>query len=150
MGTRFTFLCSLTIAVLCGTIDSGRASSATFEAESGSLGADFTNGTSGAVQFISISTDNVNSGNPGSAARMATYTVNFPAAGKYYLYARVRVGPDTFNDDSMFYADSFGPKSPTTDSDWITVNGLGNKGFSNSTDVVTGGGTLGERDVEMD
>jgi glucuronoarabinoxylan endo-1,4-beta-xylanase len=143
MDTRFTFLCSLTIAVLCSAIDSGRAASVTVEAESGSLGADFTNGTSGAVQFISISTTNVNSGNPGSAARVATYTVNFPAAGKYYLYARVRVGPDTFNDDSMFYADSFGAKSPTTDSDWVAVNGLGNKGFSNSTDVVTGGGTLG-------
>jgi hypothetical protein len=120
-----------------------RAASVTFEAESATLGADFTNGTGGTVQFISISTDRINNGNPGSSNRVATYTVIFPAAGKYNLYARIRVGPDAANDDSMFYASDFGVRSPTTDSDWVTVNGLGAVGFSNSTDVVTGGGTLG-------
>jgi glucuronoarabinoxylan endo-1,4-beta-xylanase len=120
-----------------------RAASVTFEAESGVLGSDFTNGISGGVQFISISTDTVNSGNPGNANRVASYTVTFPAAGTYQLYARVLVGPGGFNDDSMFFANSFGVKSPTTDSDWNLVNGLDGAGFNNSTDVVTGGGTLG-------
>lgn len=40
----------------------------TFEAESGTLGSNFTNGTAGAIQFISISTDTVNGGNPGMPA----------------------------------------------------------------------------------
>ena len=119
------------------------AASVTFEAEAGVLGTDFTNGTTGAVQFISISTDTVNSGYPGNANRVATYTVTFPAAGTYQLYARILVGPGGFNDDSMFYASSFGTKNPTLNADWITVNGLAGVGFSNSTDVVTGGGTLG-------
>jgi uncharacterized repeat protein (TIGR03803 family) len=61
----------------------------------------------------------------------------------YQLYARLRTGPGTFNDDSMFYAASFGSKSPTLNSDWIFVNGLAGVGFSNNTDVVTGGGSLG-------
>lgn len=114
-----------------------------FEAESGTLGTDFTNGTSGAVQFVSIATTNVSSGNPGSSNRVVTYSVNFPAAGKYELYARVRVGPDGANDDSLFYAAGFGVKSPTTSSDWVTVNGMAAAGFTNPTAVVTGGGTLG-------
>ena len=74
---------------------------------------------------------------------MASYTVTFPSADTYQLYARVRVGPGTFNDDSLFYAASFGNKSVTLNSDWVLVNGLAAVGFSNSTDVVTGGGTLG-------
>jgi uncharacterized repeat protein (TIGR03803 family) len=116
----------------------------TLEAESGLAGADFTNGTSGAIQFISVSTPSGNSGNPGSVARVATYTVTFPVAGDYDLYAQVRVGANPFNDDSLFYGNGFGTKSATTDNDWIMVNGLGNpKGFTASSDIVTGGGTAG-------
>jgi endo-1,4-beta-xylanase len=132
-----------TIALLIAVIHYGRAASVAFEGESGTIGSDFTNGIDGAVQHISISTDRVNNGNPANANRVATYTVTFPDAGTYQLYARVRVGPDTWNDDSLFYASSFGTKSPTTDSDWILVNGLGSAGFNNSTEAVTGGGTLG-------
>ncbi len=122
---------------------SARAAFVAFEAESGVLGADFTNGTDGAIQFISISTDTVNSSNPGNTNRMATYNVTFPAADTYQLYARVLVGPGSFNDDSMFYGNGFGVKNSTNNSDWTLVNGLAGVGFSNSTDVVTGGGTLG-------
>ena len=84
---------SFSIAVLAAIPGLLQAASVSFEAETGILGADFTNGTDGAVQFISISTDRINNGNPGSSNRVATYTVNFPAAGRYYLYARLRVGP---------------------------------------------------------
>jgi endo-1,4-beta-xylanase len=48
-----------------------------------------------------------------------------------------------FSDDSLFYASSFGVKSPTLNPDWILVNGLAAASFNNSTDVVTGGGSLG-------
>ena len=61
--------------------------------------------------YITILSDGAGS-NPGSAARVASYTVTFPAAGTYQHYARVRVGS------------GFGSKSPTTGSDWILVNGL--------------------------
>jgi len=92
--------------------------------------------------YITITSNGAGS-NPGTAARVATYSITFSAAGVYQLYARIRVGPGAFNDDSLFYASSFGTKSPTLNSDWILVNGLAAAGFSNSTDVVTGGGTLG-------
>lgn len=122
----------------------GSASPLSFEAESGVLGADWavSNNVSPAVTNIAI-TSNSTGSNPGSAARVATYSVTFPAAGTYQLYARIRVGPAAFDDDSLFYAASFGTRTPTLNSDWILVNGLAGVGFSNSTDVVTGAGTLG-------
>src|ERR1035437_6937751 len=126
-----------------GLFHCSHAAIVTFEAGFGALGSNFTNGTDGVVNYISISTDTVNSGNPGNASRVATCSVTFPEAGLYQLYARLRTGPGTFNDDSMFYAASFGSKSPTLNSDWILVNGLAGVGFSNSTDVATGSGSLG-------
>ena len=131
------------MVVLLAGPASPAASLVTVPAESGALGANFTNGTEGAVQFISISTDTVNSGNPGNADRVATYTVVFPEAGTYNLFARVRVGPGGFNDDSMFYGNGFGTKSATTDGDWVFVNGLGAGGYTTSGDVVAGVGAAG-------
>ncbi len=133
---------SLVITFAAFVALSGRAASVTFEAESGVLGADWAVSNSRSPVYITI-TSNTNGYNPGSSNRVATYLVTFPSAGTYQLYARVRVGPDTFNDDSLFYATGFGTKSPVNNADWILVNGLGRAGFSNGTDVVTGGGTLG-------
>ena len=59
---------------------------------------------------------------PGTAARVASYEVTFNAADTYDLYGRVYVGPGGTNDDSMFYGNGFGSKSPTDDADWIKVN----------------------------
>jgi glucuronoarabinoxylan endo-1,4-beta-xylanase len=131
--------------LLVGAVQCGSASttSVTIEAESGVLGAEWTTGESGGVDFISITTDTINTGNPGSANRVATFTVTFPTAATYHLYARIRVGPANADDDSLFYANTFGEKSPTTSGDWIMANGLFGRGFNNPTDVVTGGGTLG-------
>ena len=113
-----------------------------FEAESGALGADFAVSNSSSPIYITI-TSNDTGNNPSNSTRVASYTITFPTAGTYQLYARVRVGSGGFNDDSLFYGNGFGTKSPTNNSDWILVNGLAGVGFSNSTDVVTGGGTLG-------
>jgi uncharacterized repeat protein (TIGR03803 family) len=133
------FVCSLT---LTAAMVSRADALLTFEAESGALGSDWAVSNSSSPAYITITTDGAGN-NPSNAIRVATYTVTFPAADTYQLYARVLVGPNTFNDDSLFYASSFGTKSPTLNSDWILVNGLAAAGFSNSTDVVTGGGTLG-------
>ncbi len=128
--------------LVTGLFFSGRAASVTFEAESGLLGADWAVSNSASPAYITIAS-NSTSNSPGNAARVATYTVNFPTNGSYELYARVNVGAGTFNDDSLFFASSFGAKDPALSSDWILVNGLAAGGFSNVTDVVTGGGTLG-------
>lgn len=114
----------------------------TFEAESGALGSNWAVSNSASPEYITVLSDGAGN-NPSNATRVASYTVTFPSADTYQLYARVRVGPGTFNDDSLFFAASFGSKSVTLNSDWVLVNGLAAVGFSNSTDVVTGGGTLG-------
>lgn len=116
--------------------------STTIEAESGILGTDWAvsnyTGTA-AITILSNSTQD----NPGSSNRVATYTVTFPAPGRYELYAKVRVGPNTWNDDSFFYGNGFGIKSPTNADDWIQVNGLASAGFIAPTDVVQGRGSAG-------
>ncbi|MGY3091311.1 endo-1,4-beta-xylanase [Hymenobacter sp. UYAg731] len=81
---------------------------------------------------------------PATANRVLTYTVTFPAAGTYDLYARMRVGAGGANDDSYFYATGFGAKSPVMGSDWLNANGLFNVGYEpNSTLPVDGGGGSG-------
>jgi endo-1,4-beta-xylanase len=117
------------------------------EAESGTVGSQFIVATDAtvtpAVLYTAI-TSTVAGGNPGTSERVITYSVTFPHAGVWELYIRLRVGPATFNDDSMFYANGFGVKNVSSDADWILANGLaGTVGFTNPTDKVTGGGVAG-------
>ncbi len=131
-------------ACLFGLTVSSEAASVMAEAESGTLGSEFASGTDGATQYISVSTDLINAEYPGSANRVATYNVTFPAAGTYDLYVRVRVGPLTGNDDSLFYGYGFGTKSVTAGSDWIRVNNLyDTAGYTNGSDIVRGAGMVG-------
>ncbi|MBF9142656.1 endo-1,4-beta-xylanase [Hymenobacter properus] len=80
---------------------------------------------------------------PGNANRVLSYTVTFPGAGTYDLYARIRVGANGANDDSFFYGNSFGAKGVTTASDWVNCNNLFNIGYTGATQVVDGGGAAG-------
>jgi endo-1,4-beta-xylanase len=77
---------------------------------------------------------------PATANRVLSYTVTFPGPGTYELYARVRVGSGGANDDSFFYANSFGSKSVTTGSDWTSANNIFNIGYTGVAQVVDGGG----------
>lgn len=128
--------------LLVGAGHCSAAGSVTFQAEAGSLGSDWAVSNSAAPAYITIRTDGAGY-SPSNATRVASYTVTFPEAGLYQLYARLRVGSGGYNDDSMFYASSFGAKNPALNSDWVFVNGLAGVGFSNSTDVVTGSGSIG-------
>jgi glucuronoarabinoxylan endo-1,4-beta-xylanase len=123
-------------------VASASAALVKLEAESGVLGADYAITNFGGVTFIAIRSNGTNAF-PASAARVASFTVNFPTNGTYDLYARVRVGPGSFNDDSFFHANGFGSKNPTLDTDWIFFNNLSTGGFTNPTDVVTGNGSAG-------
>ena len=121
---------------------SGQAATVAIEAESGVLGANWmvTNNPSP----ISITVTNTTTGSsPGTAARVASYTINFPAADVYNLYARVLVGPGAFTSDSLYYGNGFGTQAPATAANWIMINGLASAGFTNTTEVVTGGGAAG-------
>jgi len=115
----------------------------TFEAESGVLGSDYAIINDGTAQYIAIQTDYLDVDSPGSSNRVATYSIVFPAAGTYNLFARVRVGPGGWGDDSFFYGNGFGTRSPTDSNDWNRVNNLGEGGYANPGDVVTGSGSAG-------
>lgn len=131
------------LAALISVAASG-ADLVTFQAESGVLGADWAGSHTGSPGYITIQTDG-SAYNPGNAARVATYAVTFPAAGTYQLYARVRVGPGNYNDDSLFIAASFGSKSPASNADWVLVNGLAGVGYTADAEVVDGAGVAGSQ-----
>ncbi len=108
------------------------------------------------------------SGYPDLAANVVTYTVNFPAAGTYDLYLLVQfppsyesdgvtVVPNGCQDDDgalaatkyvgktgvnecnrMYIASSFGTKSVTTASNWVTIDEMYVRGYAmnDATDIV--------------
>jgi endo-1,4-beta-xylanase len=115
----------------------------TVEAESGKLGSFFTTMNDGAVSYITTTSNYTGTSSPGDTNRIATYNVTFKDSGYYNLFVRLRVGPGGFDDDSYFYASSFGEKNDTVAADWVFNNGLAAAGFSDSTNIVDGAGTLG-------
>ncbi|WP_375438164.1 endo-1,4-beta-xylanase [uncultured Hymenobacter sp.] len=113
------------------------------QAETGTLGTDWTSPTQAGVQYVTVvPTATINAQNPGTAARIITYSVTFPGPGSYDLYARIRVGTGAANDDSFYYGNGFGTKSATDDTNWITVNQLNSVGYTSANEVVgnAGGG----------
>jgi GH35 family endo-1,4-beta-xylanase len=113
----------------------------TFEAESGVRGKEIERKQDGGVDFITAKT-NGSGGNPARPTRVVRYDVRFPAPGEYDLYARVRVGPGGSQDDSFFFAKSFGKKDPTKNDDWVVSNNLGGVGQRGPDDLVRRGGVM--------
>lgn len=114
------------------------------EAESGTLGEGIVTGTDedDGATYIAAAENLTDGGFPGEG-RVASYEVTFNAPGWYDLYARIYVGPGSFDDDSFFYADSFGVKDPVSSEGWIIANQLAAAGFSEPSDFVNGVGGLG-------
>jgi endo-1,4-beta-xylanase len=137
---------TLLTSILAAAVPAARAQELlpiVFQAEAGAIGAQFTVASDPAtgIQYVAINST-VGGGSPGSAERVITYSVTFPSAGTYELYARLRVGPGTFNDDSMYYGSGFGIKNVAADNDWVRVNGLANAfGYTLPTDRVLGAGS---------
>jgi len=113
------------------------------EAESGELGSNFTVKQDSPVTYITAINNYTGLTSPGDTSRIATYHVTFPNSGFYNLFVRLRVGPGGYDDDSFFYGKGFGVKSVTSDTDWVSINGLASAGFSGPNDVVDSAGTLG-------
>lgn len=109
------------------------------EVEDGAVGADFAVEQDGAVSYITTTTNNA-SDSPQNENRVVTLQVTLPAAQAYDLYARVRVGPASADDDSFFYGNGFGIKPPTSASDWARANGLHAAGYAGAGQVVGGEG----------
>jgi len=103
-------------------------------------------GTTPAITYVTSLTT-AGGASPGTDARVLTYTVTFPGAGAYDFYARVRVGSDGggANDDSFFYANSFGTRTAAA-ATWVTANGLNNVGYTSDLNLAVdgaGSGTTG-------
>ncbi len=109
------------------------------EAESGRLGAGLQVSSSGAVKAISAKTT-LNGPAPLEKQRVASFRVQFRAAGEYELYARLKVGPGGGSDDSFFIPRGFGKKDPARAEDWAVANGLGGAGYSQPEQLVKRGG----------
>jgi glucuronoarabinoxylan endo-1,4-beta-xylanase len=135
-------LLSTLVGLFTAALYPALAASVNVQAESGTLGAEYSTNADGSTLYIYPTTTSTN-GYPGSAARIATYTVVFPQADTYKLYARLRVGAGAANDDSFLYGNGFGAKSPTAAGDWILANNLNTAGYTASGDIVTGNGSAG-------
>ena len=128
-------VCLLTSIPICAY---AQTEPVVIQAESGTLGANIATGVDGAVTFV---TTTVNRTTPPSAPDIGTYSVTFPAAGNWELYARYSVGPEAANDDSWYFGTGFGEKVPETGA-WSLQNDAGT-GFTNPTATVLNGGNTG-------
>lgn len=145
---KIIYIDSLTITQITG-LTGGTAEGTppiVIEAESGDVGGEFDFLEDSGVEYISIITDTQEStgaSNYPGEYRTATYDVTFPDTGTYDLFARIRVGSGTYDDDSFFYGKGFGEKDPSTASDWILVNGMAAAGFAELNAIVRDVGGLG-------
>ena len=91
------------------------------DAEGGTNGADvqvLVDATDPAISYVTAGVNVVTAPVDGTDSRIVTREVQFPAAGAYRIYARVRIGPGGGNDDSFFI--DTGTGTPT----WSVANGI--------------------------
>lgn len=108
------------------------------EAESGTIGSVYSTGTLDGATYVTIINDSPGFGPPQTADGAMTYTVTFPSAGNYELYARFRVGPQGGSDDSFFVGNGFGDQVGTTA--WTLINQVDGGGYTAADDTVRNGG----------
>ncbi|MBI1932483.1 MAG: endo-1,4-beta-xylanase [Ignavibacteriales bacterium] len=113
------------------------------EAESGSVGNGFTVIEDGEITFVAPVKNYTGLNFPEDSNSVINYNVTLEDSGTYNLFARVKVGPDSFNDDSFFAGKGFGNKNDTSANDWVFINGLANAGFDEAADYVYDFGITG-------
>ncbi|MGC4074882.1 MAG: hypothetical protein QM760_20765 [Nibricoccus sp.] len=130
------------MASFLSLVGSASAAFLKIEAESGTRGSAISIQSSGPTSYI-YPTTTAGGSNPGNVNRLVTYTVTFPSAGSYDLYARVYVTTEggSANNDSIFIGNGFGNKVVTNNNDWATLNSLDIVGSTAASEVVTGAGT---------
>jgi endo-1,4-beta-xylanase len=125
------------------------------EAESGDIGEDFDVIEEDGVTFVRITNDFQDISDPTdpewqdiiskpiSGNHVITYEVVFPAPGIYNLFARARVGPEAYEDDSFFYPEGFGEKDVENTEDWRIANQMDTGGSAGPDEFVVGRGGAG-------
>lgn len=116
---------------------SSQAAIFSFEAESGSVGSGFTTPADGGASGGSYITAAVSGGgdSPGSADRVASYSVDLDPSTVYDLYIRYYIGPGGGTDDSFFVGVGFGTQTFNDAADWYTVNQI-NASDGNGADLL--------------
>ncbi len=113
------------------------------EAENAALGSGLGTASEGSITYITA-TANGSGTLPASATSVGTLSASFAEAGNYHLYIKVYVGPQTFNDDSLFVATRFGDVAIDDATGWQMLNGLADSiGYSDPGSTVSSGGTVG-------
>ncbi|MBN2806828.1 MAG: family 43 glycosylhydrolase [Prolixibacteraceae bacterium] len=113
------------------------------EAESGALGSDYEMIDEGDLRFVRPKSDLANGSYPGNDSKVITFSLPFTETGTYHVYARIRVGEGSYNDDSFYLGKTFGSISATSSDGWHLVNGLVPVGHNSPDEVVTGAGNVG-------
>lgn len=113
------------------------------EAEDGDLGMNLYVEDEGDITYVTTAENFTGQTCPEDESRMITFWVTFEDSGTYNLFARIRVGSGTYDDDSFFFGKGFGEKDVTASGDWVFVNGLAGAGFSGDSEVVDEQGTTG-------
>lgn len=113
------------------------------EAESGVLGSDFSVVNENNITYVKPLTDFVSGDYPANDTKVITFNVSFADTGNYDLFAKVKVGASTYDDDSYFIGNGFGEKSPTIAGDWRLINSIVEAGQTEENETVTGMGNEG-------
>jgi endo-1,4-beta-xylanase len=91
------------------------------EAEAGTIGTDvqvLTDTADASISYVTAGVNVVTAPLDATDARIVSREVQFPVAGAYQIYARVRIGPGGGDDDSFFI--DTGTDTPT----WSVANGI--------------------------
>jgi endo-1,4-beta-xylanase len=119
------FLIPALAALGCGGEDAKPWDPATpvrIAAEDGTLGASVmrvTDAMDGSIVYVTATTNVTDPPADMTDPRISSQTVEFPRAGEYQIYGRVRIGPGMGNDDSFFI------NVPNdTGGSWEVVNGI--------------------------
>lgn len=105
------------------------------EAESATVSAAYATGSLDGATYVTIVNDQLAA--PTTPDGALLYTVTFPSAGNYELYARFRVGPAGGSDDSFWIGNGFGNQ---VGGNWFLVNQVDGGGYTAPTDTVRTGG----------
>ena len=122
---------TMSLAAFAGLSLSANAAIIAFEAESGTLGADFDPALADATAlggfYITTETNESSASSPLTDVRTVNYSLNVPA-GTYDVYVRARIAVNN-SDDSFFYAKAFGDANPAVVADWQLMNNLSGWGL---------------------
>ncbi|MBN1481224.1 T9SS C-terminal target domain-containing protein [candidate division KSB1 bacterium] len=140
-----TFALPTADKVTSTNIDKAGDTAVIVEAESGVLGSNFRVGQDGDITYVTTKTNYIGTTNPDDENSLITYNVTFEDSGYYNLFAHLRVGSGSYDDDSFFYARGFGEKNYASPTDWVFINGLAGAGFTSPSEVVDGPGVVGSQ-----